>query len=213
MSALTLNLAKPGDAKPKLSLNLSKDEIFVIKLKWDGDADLDLHALACIGQGGEAPTITSLEQILSPYNVIRRVGGQQQGSIPKAADGSFSILGGAMTHSPDATDGALTDVDEWIRVAPGKLPKAPGQVVEIPIIAMIHPQKTGVSFAHVQNPEVVIENAEGVVLMHAHLSQQFGAFIGVQMGSIMIDEHGRAEFVQTAAGFSGDFNTVIENFS
>lgn len=213
MSALTLNLSKPGDVKKKLSLNLQKDETFTIKLKWDGDTDLDLHALCCIGHGTQTPSITELEQILSCYNVQRTVRGEQQGVLPKAADGSFSIMNGAMTHSPDATDGYQSGVDEWIRVNPGKLPKAAGQVVEIPIIAMIHASKAGVQFSHVKNPEVIIESADGTQIMHANLSSQFGQFIGVQMGAIMIDESGKAEFVQTATGFSTDFNAVIENFS
>lgn len=213
MAALTLNLAKPGDIKKKLSLNLMKDETFTIKLKWDGETDLDLHALACIGYAGQAPTITETEQILSPYNVIRTINGQQQGALPKAADGSFSIFNGALVHSPDATDGNLDGVDEFIRVNPGKLPKAAGQTIEIPIIAMIHPQKVGVTFGKVRNPKVSIESSNGTELMSANLSDQFGSFIGVQMGSIMIDENGKAEFVQTATGFSDDFNSVIENFS
>jgi len=213
MPALTLNLTKPGERGSKLSLNLSKNEVFKVKLSWDGDTDLDLHALACFGAANDQPRVTAFEQILSTYNVKRRIGGSEVGTIVKAADGTFDILNKALVHSADAVDGALADVDEWVSVNPGKLDRAAGEVVEIPLVAMIHPQAAGRTFGHVRNACVSIEDASGKTLLTANLSSQFGSFIGVQMGSIMIDESGKAEFAQTAVGFNGDFNSVIENFS
>jgi len=213
MSSLTLNLSKPGEKAAKLSLSLKKDEIFTVKLKWDGKADLDLHALACFGLADEPPKVTALEQILSTYNVKRTIAGSTVGTLTKLPDGSFEILNRALVHSPDAIDGALDDIDEWIRVDPAKLPRSFGQVVEIPLVAMIHPQASASTFAQVQNAEVIIVDSNGADLLRANLSSQFASFIGVQMGSIMIDANGKAEFVQTAVGFNGDFNSVIENFS
>ena len=213
MSALTLNLSKPGEKAAKLSLNLAKDERFTVKLLWDGETDLDLHALLCVGVGDGQAQITSLDQILSTYNVKRRIAGQEVGSLDKRADGTFAIHDGALVHSADATDGSLDGVDEWIRVDPGKLQKTAGSVIEIPLVAMIHPQNSSRTFASVKNAEVQIETSQGQRLLQVNLSAQFGSFIGVQMGSIMIDAGGKAEFVQVGSGFNGDFNSVIEHFS
>lgn len=208
-----MNLTKPGEKGAKLSLNLAKDEIFTVQLRWDGGVDIDLHALACFGLASEQPKVTSIEQVLSTYNVRRNVAGQSVGALTRATDGTFEILDKALVHSSDATDGNTDGVDEWIRINPAKLPRSAGEVVEIPLVAMIHPQSVGRTFANVQNAEVVILNASGSELLRANLSSQFGGFAGVQMGSVMIDQAGKAEFVQTAVGFNGDFNAVLENFS
>lgn len=210
--ALTLNLTKPGEKAAKLSLNLQKDECFVIKLKWDGGTDIDLHAMLCAGTNGAQASITALEQILSTYNVRRTIDGNQVGVIEKKADGTFEIYNGALVHSKDASNGAMDGVDEWIRVDPSKIAKKAGEFADIPLIAMIHQQSGGRTFKDVENAEVSIENSRGVVLLSVNLSTQFSGFVGVQMGSIMIDANGKAEFVQVGSGFHGDFNNVIEHF-
>ena len=212
MTTLTLNLTKPGEKAAKLSLNLNKDERFSVKLKWDGNTDIDLHAMLCKGSDGAQASITALEQILSTYNVRRKIQGQEVGVIDKKADGTFEIYNGALVHSADATDGNQDGVDEWIRVDPAKISKSEGEFSDIPLIAMIHPQSGSSSFKDVKNAEVSIENSRGEVLLSVNLSTQFGNFVGVQMGSIMIDANGKAEFVQVGAGFQGDFNNVIEHF-
>lgn len=209
---LTLSLSKPGDKAAKLSLNLNKDEKFTAKLLWDGGADLDLHALLCVGVEGGQASITSLDQILSTYNVRRKIAGSEVGVIDKNADGTFEIYQGALVHSADAIDGNLDGVDEWIRVDPARIPKKSGEFIEIPLIAMIHPQSGSQTFANVRNAQVQIVNSRGDKLLDIGLSAQFGPFIGVQMGSIMIDSNGKAEFSQVGSGFMGDFNSVIEHF-
>ncbi|MFM9923579.1 TerD family protein [Variovorax sp. H27-G14] len=208
-----MNLTKPGEKGAKLSLNLAKDEVFTVQLQWDGSVDLDLHALACFGTATEQPKVTDIEQVLSTYNVKRNIDGQSVGVLNRAVDGTFEILNKALVHSSDATNGTLDGVDEWIRVDPAKLHRPVGGNVEIPLVAMVHPQNVGQTFAGVQNAEVVILNSTGKELLRANLSSQFGSFVGVQMGSVMIDQSGKAEFVQTAVGFNGDFNAVLENFS
>ncbi len=212
MSKLVLNLTKPGETAAKLQLNLSKGEVFTAKLSWDGSTDLDLHAIVCVNDGSGAKA-QSLEDILSTYNVRRRINGQEVGILDKKSDGSFEVHGGALRHSPDALDGALDGIDEWIRVDPAKLPAPGSGVIEIPLVAMIHPQAGSRRFADVTNAEVAIVNAAGKELMRASLSSQFGEFIGVQMGSVMIEANGTANFVAVGVGFNGDFNNVLGHFS
>lgn len=211
MTSLVLNLTKPGDTAPKLSLNLNKGERFKVRLSWEGKTDIDLHALVCINAGSGAKA-RSFDDILSPYNVRRRIGGQEVGTLDKKPDGTFQIHAGALVHSPDATDGDQADVDEWINIDPSKLAPVSGAVIEIPLVTMIHPQSGGRTFRDVQNAVVVIENAGGSEVMRASLSAQFGEFIGVQMGSIMIDSNG-TNFIAVGVGFNGDFNGVLGHFS
>jgi tellurium resistance protein TerD len=211
MTALTLNLRKPGDSLRKLALNLTKAERFKVRLAWEGQTDLDLHAIVCLNTGSGAKA-SSLDDILSTYNVRRRIGGNEVGALPKRGDGSFAVHGGALVHSPDATDGDALEVDEWIDIDPALLSPAAGAVLEIPLVAMIHQKTVARRFRDVANAWVSIENANGGELMRITLSSQFGEFIGVQMGSLLMDEGG-THFAPVGVGFNGDFNSVLEHFS
>lgn len=211
MSSLVLNMNKNGETPRKLSLSMKKNEVFRVKLLWEGQSDIDLHAILCVNTGNGAKA-SALEDILSTYNVKRNVGGQETGILPKKVDGSFEIHGGALTHSPDATDGDQLEIDEWIMFDPSKVQQVPGGVIEVPLIAMIHPQNSGKTFRDVANAVVVVEDVDGKEHLRASLSSQFSEFVGVQMGSIMMDANGTS-FVAVGVGFNGDFNTVLDHFS
>ncbi|MGO4152047.1 hypothetical protein [Cupriavidus sp. YAF13] len=212
MSNLVLNLSKPGEAAPKLSLNLNKGEEFKVRLSWDGNTDLDLHALVTVNTGSGAKA-SSLGDILSTYNVERVLeGGVKAGTLPLAADKTFSVHGGALVHSPDARDGSLAGDDEYVTVKPRLLTMPAAGHLEIPLLAMIHPQASGKTFKHVENARVIIENSAGQPQLDVGLSSQFGAFVGVQMGSIVVDGNG-ASFVGVGVGFNTDFNGVLGHFS
>lgn len=211
MSALQLNLTKPGDAAPKLSLNLDKGERFKVRLAWEGNTDLDLHALVAVNTGAGAK-VSAFEDILSPYNVQRTIRGQTTGILPLAADKTFSVHGGAVVHSPDATDGNQSGDDEWVSIQPDRLTPPAGGVIEIPLVAMIHPQNAGRAFRDVKNARVIVENATGQELLNVSLSSQFGEFVGVQMGSIMVESTG-SSFVAIGVGFNSNFNEVLAHFS
>lgn len=212
MANLVLNLTKPGEAAPKLKLNLSKGERFTARLSWDGATDIDLHAIVCVNAGDGAKA-SSLGDILSAYNVRRRIGGDEVGTLDKKTDGSFEVHDGALVHSPDALDGAQDGIDEWIKVDPARLARPAKGFIEIPLVSMIHPQAGQRRFRDVSNAQVAIVNASGEELMRASLSNQFGEFVGVQMGSVMIDDQGTASFVAVGVGFNGDFNSVLGHFS
>lgn len=211
MASLQLNLTKPGDTAPKLALNLDKGERFKVRLSWDGDTDLDLHALVAINNGAGAK-VTSFDDVLSTYNVKRTIRGQTVGTLPLNPDKTFQVHGGALIHSPDATDGHQAGDDESVTIQPDRLHPPAGGAVEIPLVAMIHPQSAGRTFRNVQNGRVVIENGAGQELLNVSLSNQFAEFVGVQMGSIMIDAQG-SSFVGIGVGFNGDFNQVLGHFS
>lgn len=205
--SLVLNLTKPGEAGEKISLNLTKGEQFTAVIEWSGDVDLDSHALLCInhGQGGK---VSGLEDILSTYNIKRKIRGQEVGILVPEADGSFSIHNGALTHTADVTGG--DDQKEVIVINPSKLPET--ETFEIPLLAMIHPQHGGSEFKDVPTASVYILDSDGKEVMRASLSDEFGPFVGVQMGSIIIDSTG-THFERVAVGFNEDFNGVLGYFS
>ncbi|WP_144630472.1 TerD family protein [Bordetella genomosp. 13] len=212
MQKLQLNLSKPNDVAQKLSLNLSKGERFKVRLSWDGDADLDLHALVAVNTGSGGAKVSSMEDILSTYNVQRTLRGQTVGTLPKNTDGTFQVHGGALVHSPDATDGHAEGDDEWVAIQPDRLSPPAGGAIEIPLVAMIHPQTSTKTFRDVVNARVIVENAEGRELLNISLASDFAQFVGVQMGSIMIDANG-SSFSMVGVGFNGDFNQVLAHFS
>lgn len=211
MGSLVLNLSKPGDAAQKLALNLSKGEQFKVRLSWDGDTDLDLHAIVTVNTGDGAKA-SSLDDILSTYNVKRVIRGQEVGTLTLGSDRTFSIHDGALVHSPDARDGSADGDDEYILIKPDLLMRPTSGQIEIPLLAMIHPQSSSKKFKSVANARVIIEDSDGQQLLDASLSSQFGEYIGVQMGSIVIDGSG-SSFVAIAAGFNTDFNGVLGHFS
>jgi tellurium resistance protein TerD len=210
--ALTMNLTKDGEKPSKLSLNLKKSEGFKVRLSWDGDNDLDLHAILGLNTG-EGAKASAMEDILSPYNIIRTISGKKVGVIPLKADKTFEIYNGALQHSADATDGSSEGDDEYIIINPSKITTPSEGVIEIPLIAMIHPQGSGVTFKDVKNPKVFIENFDKEILFEANLSAQFGQFVGVQMGAVIIESSGDVKFETIAVGFNKDFNQVLEHFS
>lgn len=206
-----LNLSKGNESAGKIQLSLQKDEKFTILLSWKGDTDLDSHALLCRNAGGGAK-ISAMEDILSTYNCKRVIGGQTVGTLDVDADGNFGIYGGALIHTADLLGSSSDEETETIVVDPGKLPPANGIAYEIPIIAMIHPQSGAKRFADVQGATVSIIDSTGTVVMKATLSDEFGPFVGVQMGSIVIDSAG-THFEQVGVGFNEDFNGVLGYFA
>ena len=212
--ALTMNLNKAGDKPAKLSLNLKKTERFKVRLSWGGNTDLDLHAFLCVNDGTSA-TVSSFDDILSTYNVKRKIKGDVVGTLDKAADGTFQIHNGALIHSADALEGGEDDGDddEFVLIDPSKLTPKANSAIEIPLIAMIHPQSGPNKFKHVTNPRVIIEDGDGKSVFDANLSSQFGEFVGVQMGSIIIDPTNTISFYPMAIGFDQDFNEVLGHFS
>lgn len=210
MTAITLNLTKPNEVAPKISLNLKKGEKFTIKLSWDGGTDIDSHALVCFNYGDGAK-LTDAMDILSTYNVKRRLPSGEVGNLTPNADGTFSVRNGALVHSKDATNGFAEGDDEWIVVNPSLL-NGNGAVIEIPVLAMIHPQSPGNTFRNVQNAKLTILNSNNEVLLTASLSSQFAEYVGVQAGSIIIDQSGTSSFTAVGVGFNGDFNDVLGHF-
>ncbi|MEX3984028.1 hypothetical protein AB4Y45_34125 [Paraburkholderia sp. EG287A] len=209
MGNLVLNLTKPGDVAQKLQLNLSKGEEFKVRLMWKGSTDLDLHALVTYaGSDNDTAKASSFDDVLSTYNVKRIIRGQEVGTLVPEEDGSFSIHGGALMHGPDVIGGG----EEWLLVRPDKLLVPTGGRIEIPLLAMIHPQGKGKTFGAVDSASVIVENTDGDQLLNASLSNQFAAYFGVQMGSIVIDANG-ASFEGVGVGFNTDFNGVLGHFS
>ncbi|MDE1971410.1 MAG: TerD family protein, partial [Patescibacteria group bacterium] len=173
MTAITLNLTKQNETVQPIMLNLNKSETFRVSLSWDEGTDVDLHAILCFNSGAGAK-VTQAEDILSAYNVERVIKGTKFGTLKLNSDGTFSIRNGAIIHSKDALDGNTSDdEDEFIVINPTLLSVPTGSVIEIPILAMIHPQNAGMKFSGVKNPVVKISDSNGQNLMTASLSSQF----------------------------------------
>jgi tellurium resistance protein TerD len=202
--ALSLALSKPGDAPvKKLSLNLSKAAKFYIELFWDSEDDLDAHALLAFNNGNGAK-VTSLNQVLSTYNASKT---NKDGTLVNNPDGSFSTPDGSATHSGDALTGLDADgddADETITIDTAKMAR---DVNEIPIFVTIHPAGSSNFAAGIR-----IVNDQRKVIAEYHLTDEFGEFDAVQMGSLLLDENGWA-FSPVGSGFNGDFNTVLGYFS
>lgn len=218
---LTLNLHKP-DAAPvrRLQLSLSKGARFSVKVAWDCKADhqddVDVHALEAVNAGAGAK-VTALENILSTYNTTRM---SRAGALRTNADGSFATPSGGLSHSGDirvqGREAEVLTVD-GSKVAPG--------VNEIPIFATVHKADHGeahgqahgddddeAAFADIDVCTVTISDDAGKVLGEYRLSDEFGEFNVVQLGSVMLGAKGGWEYVPVGVGFQGDFNDVLGNF-
>ena len=218
---LTLNLHKP-DAAPvrRLQLSLGKGARFRVKVEWDCKSehqdDVDVHALEAVN-AGQGAKVAGLENILSTYNTTRM---SRSGALRTNADGSFATPSGGLSHSGDirvqGREAEVLTVD-GSKVAPG--------VNEIPIFATVHKADHGESheqahgddddeaaFADIDLCTVTISDDAGKVLGQYRLSDEFGEFNVVQLGSMMLGAQGGWEYVPVGVGFHGDFNDVLGNF-
>ena len=214
MEKLQLNLTKAGESAPKFQLNIKKGEPFKVFGRWDDGADLDLHALYLVHHGdGVAPKLTGYDDILSTYNT--KTPSRPNGHLVLAADRTFAIHDGALRHSADARNGHAAGVDEFIEVDTNRIVAPAGGAVEIVLAVSIHrehPNDLPARFSQVKGAHVEIVDAAGKVVLSVALSDQFGEFNGVQMGSIMVDHTGAA-FHNVGVGFNDSFNDVIAHFA
>lgn len=215
---LTLNLQKP-DAAPvrRLQLSLNKGARFTVKVEWDckagHDDDIDVHALEATNSGAGAK-VSALEHILSTYNTTRM---SRAGVLSSNPDGSFATPSGGLAHSGDirkqGTTAELLTIDGA---------RVPANVNEIPLFATVHKadenepgegEEDEAAFADIDVCVVTIADESGKVLGQYKLSEEFGEFNVVQLGTLMLAPKGGWEYVPVGVGFKGDFNDVLGNFS
>jgi tellurium resistance protein TerD len=215
MATLTLNLEKPGEVQPpKLRLSLDKGAVFKVSIFWDCDPkhedDLDCHALAAYNDGNGAK-FNRLEQILSTYNTKKM---SSIGVLDVNTDGSFSTAAGALTHSGDKRRQKNTEV---ITIKGSLIPDG---INEIPLFATVHEADHGegheggeegeeeAAFSDIEVVTVTIADERGRELGKYTLSDEFGEFNVVQLGSILLGDNGW-EYFPIGRGFTGNFNEVI----
>lgn len=219
---LTLSLDKPGSGPTqRLQLSLTKGGgIFAAEVAWDCDPahedDLDLHALACRNDGSGAK-VNALDRVLSTYNT--RLMNQRGGILPTNPDGTFSALDGALVHSGDKR------VQKNIERIVVDVSKLPSDVNEIPLFATVHKAEHGegheegeegeeeAAFADIEVCTITMKDESGTELGAYRLSDEFGEFNVVQLGSLMRSADGSWEYAPVGSGFNGDFNDVLGHFS
>lgn len=204
---LKLELTKPGEVAPKLKLNLSKPSRFSVELWWDSEQDLDGHALLCRNDGAGAKVI-GMEGLLSTYNTGLPLADGSAASRQSGDSRPFKTPCGSLTHSGDARTGVDKDIDEVITIDGAAIPQG---VNEIPIFVTIHPSGNS-TFAQVKRAGCSIKNDQGVSLGEFELSNQFGQFDVVQMGTLVLGDSGW-EYIAAGSGLNGDLNTILEHFS
>ncbi|NTW13610.1 MAG: TerD family protein [Candidatus Moranbacteria bacterium] len=204
--ALTLPLKKEGDVAPKLSLNLDKGAKFSVELFWESEHDLDGHALLATNNGFGAK-ITDMAQVLSTYNPGLPLADGSASSRKSGDKRPFMTPCGSLRHSGDARTGIGATVDEIITIDGSLIP--PG-VNEIPIFVTIHPTHTA-KFSQVTDAGIRIKDESGKILGEYILSNQFGEFDAVQMGSLILGANGWS-YEAAGSGFNGDFNAILGYF-
>ncbi len=204
---LQLELNKPGQ---KLKLNIIKDGKFFIELSWSSPNDPDVHAmLACNDGSGAGAKVDDLAQVLSTYNVK----GPKHPSavLTKNSDGSFATPCGGLIHSGDSRTGKGKGVDELITVDTARIDPSRN---EVPVFVTIHvePGVKPIPFSAVKDCTITLKSEGGQILGQYVLAKEFGQFTAVQMGTLMKCDDGW-EYAPVGAGFNGDFNTILQQFS
>lgn len=208
MALKPLTLVKEGEVKTKLSLNLSKTSRFFVELFWDSVHDLDGHALLAHNDGANGAKVTSMAQVLSTYNSELPLADGSATSRQAGDKRPFTTPCKSLAHSGDARSGIGVLVDEIITIDGSQIPSGAN---EIPIFVTIHPSKSA-KFAEVKDAGIRIKDDNGKTLGEYVLSNQFGEFDAVQMGSLVLGPNGW-EFVEAGSGFNGDFNSILGFFS
>lgn len=217
---LTLTLEKPGVQAPKkLQLSLNKGARFTVKVSWECEAahqdDVDIHALEASNAGSGAK-VTALESVLSTYNTKRM--NPRGGVLANNPDGTFSTPSGGLSHSGDIR---VQGNSETIIIDGSRLPP---EANEIPLFATVHRADHGneheegeegeeePAFADIEVCVVTISGADGQEIGSYKLSDEFGEFNVVQLGSVMLGGNGW-EYVPVGRGFTGTINDVLGHFS
>lgn len=216
---LTLALEKPDSRPRKLQLSLSKGARFTVRVAWECNAahqdDVDIHALEARNDGSGA-RVTQLESVLSTYNTTRM--NPRGGVLVNHPDGSFATPSGGLSHSGDVR---VQGNYEEIVIDGSRLPDG---VNEIPIFATVHEADHGEghedgdedeeepAFADIELCTVTISDARGREIGAYRLSNEFGDFNVVQLGSVMLGAQGW-EYAPVGRGFTGTFNDVLAQFS
>ncbi len=205
--ALQLNQKKDGEAIPKLQLKLAKPARFSVELYWDSSEDLDGHALLA-ANNGDGAKVDSPDKVLSTFNPSLLLADGSSSTRKVGDKRPFMTPCRSLHHSGDARTGVGASVDEIITIDGALIPDG---VNEIPIFVTIYPGGAG-TFSQVKQAGIRIKNDRGVVLGEYALSNQFGQFDAVQMGSLLLGPNGW-EYAAAGSGFNGDFNTILEHFS
>lgn len=216
---LTLTLDKPGVAAPKkLQLSLNKGARFTVKIAWECEADhqddVDVHALEASNNGSGA-RVTKLESVLSTYNTKKM--NPKGGVLPNNPDGSFSTPSGGLQHSGDIR---IQGNYEMIAIDGSRIP---ADVNEIPLFATVHKSDEAhdedhesgeeAAFADIEICTVTISDESGKEIGAYKLSDEFGDFNVVQLGSIMLGDDGVWVYAPVGRGFTGTINDVLAHFS
>lgn len=216
---LTLSLEKPGAAPAKkLQLSLSKGSRFKVEVTWECDAshqdDVDIHGFEARNDGNGAK-VSALEHILSTYNTKKM--SPRSGVLPANPDGSFSTPSGGLTHSGDIR---VQGNVESIVIDGSKIPTG---INEIPLFATVHKAEHGsehesgdaseveAAFADIERCTIIISGEDGNELGSYQLSEEFGDFNVVQLGSVMFDGSGW-QYAPVGRGFTGTINDVLGHF-
>ena len=216
---LIMNLEKPGAKPPrKLQLSLNKGARFTVRISWECEAnhqdDVDIHALEAVNDGSGAK-VSVLESVLSTYNTKKM--NPRGGVLVNSPDGSFATPSGGLQHSGDIR---IQGNSETITVDGGRLPP---EVNEIPLFATVHRADHGgdhdgeegeeeAAFADIEVCTVVITDPDGREIGAYRLSDEFGDFNVVQLGSILLGPDGW-EYAPVGRGFNGTINDVLAHFS
>lgn len=213
---LTLSLDKPGVQAPrKLQLSLNKGSRFTVTIAWkcadQHQDDVDIHALEASNDGSGA-RVTTLDSVLSTYNTRKMNPGG--GVLANNADGSFATPSGGLTHSGDIR---VQGNSETIVVDGSRIPDG---VNEVPLFATVHRvgdrneegEAEEAAFAEIEVCTVTISSDDGREIGSYRLSDEFGEFNVVQMGSIMLGSNGW-EYAPVGRGFTGTINDVLSHFS
>ena len=216
---LTLTLEKPGAEPPrKLQLSLNKGARFTVTVNWQclaaHEDDVDIHALEASNTGSGAK-VSMLESVLSTYNTKRM--NPNAGVLASNPDGSFATPSGGLQHSGDIR---VQGNSETIVIDGSRLPAGAN---EIPLFATVHRADHGnehdgedgeeeAAFADIEVCTVTIAGEDGREIGAYQLSNEFGDFNVVQLGSVMLGSNGW-EYVPVGRGFTGTINDVLGHFS
>jgi tellurium resistance protein TerD len=192
----------------------------MVKIAWECEADhqddVDVHALEASNSGNGA-RVTSLESVLSTYNTKKM--NPRGGVLPNNADGSFATPSGGLQHSGDIR---VQGNSETIIIDGSRLPSG---VNEIPLFATVHRADHGeeheadhdsdeeAAFADIEVCTVTITDDGGKALAAYKLSDEFGDFNVVQLGSVMLGDDGAWVYAPVGRGFTGTINDVLAHFS
>lgn len=200
---IQFDLTAKKDATP-IAFNLNKVHKFLVKLYWESQHDVDVHAILMKNLSHE----NDYQRMLTTYNPQLVLVDNPSVNHTPGGKKPFRNLSGSLTHMGDARTGIQvteTNPDEILMFDTSAVRDGENSVA---FFVGIHPPSHH-KFKEIKNLRIVVCEENGKELLQANVGSDFNNYDMAQVGGFVKNTAGEWLFDPSSMGLDGDFNAVV----